>query len=292
MKMMPNLSTPWTAPDTASPPDPAARPIAPARADRLAALRQILARAEHATRTSSPGAGPGGESAALPLDLPALRDHLPAGGLACGCLHEMAPATAADTAAAFGFAAALAGAALAARSGPAVLVASRRGLAGHGIPYGHGLRRLGLDVARLIVVDVRDETDALQALEDSLRAEAGLAAVMGLLGRSPDLTASRRLSLAAASSGALLLLLRPPTATGASAAATRWRIAALPAGRDAHGSFARWRWAVTLERCRNGRPGHWTFEWDHAAHHLRAAAVLADRVLPARPGQAAVGRAR
>ena len=284
---MTNASSPWTAPDEASP-EPSSPPAGPARADRIAALRQFLAQAEHATRS----AGAARESAALPLDLPALRDHLPAGGLACGCLHEMAPATASDTAAAFGFVTTLAGAALAARPGPAVLVVSRRGLAGHGMPYGHGLRRLGLDVSRLIVVDTKNETDALQALEESLHAEAGLAAVVGALGRSPDLTASRRLSLAASSSGSLLLLLRPAQAAGASAAATRWRIAALPASRDAHGSFARWRWAVTLERCRNGRPGHWTIEWDHAAHRLRMAALLADRALPARPGQAAVGRAR
>ncbi|MBL8837893.1 MAG: ImuA protein [Alphaproteobacteria bacterium] len=283
---MTNASTFWTAPDEASPPEPSARTT------RLAALRQLLAQAEHATRSAGPGPGPGRESAVLPLDLPALRDHLPGHGLARGCLHEMTAASTADTAAAFGFVAALTGAALAARPGPAVLVVARRGLAGHGIPYGHGLRRLGVDVSRLIVVDVRNETDALQALEESLRAEAGLAAVAGVLGRSPDLTASRRLSLAAAASGAPLLLLRPAQVAGASAAATRWRIAALPAGRDAHGTFARWRWAVTLERCRNGRPGHWTFEWDHAAHRLRAAAVLADRALPARPGQAAVRRAR
>ena len=134
MQAMTNASTSWTAPDEASPPESSARPPHPARPDRLAALRQLLAQAEHTTRSAGSRAGPGRESAVLPLDLPALRDHLPGHGLARGCLHEMTAASATDTAAAFGFVAALAGAALAARPGPAVLVVARRGLAGHDIP--------------------------------------------------------------------------------------------------------------------------------------------------------------
>ena len=41
---------------------------------------------------------------------------------------------------------------------------------------------------------------------------------------------------------------------------------------------------MTLERCRNGRPGEWLLEFDHAAHRFSLAAALADpaRVSPRR----------
>jgi protein ImuA len=86
------------------------------------------------------------------------------------------------------------------------------------------------------------------------------------------------------------LLLRPPAAGGISAATTRWRIAAAPASRGRFDAFAGWRWQVTLERCRNGRPGRWRLEWDHA-HRFRLAEILADRTLPAGAGQPGLRRA-
>ena len=92
-----------------------------------------------------------------------------------------------------------------------------------------------------------------------------------------DLTTSRRLNLAAAAHATPLVLLRPPIAAGTSAAATRWRIAAAPAARDRFGAFAGPRWHVALERCRNGRPGHWLIEWNHVAHRFRLVEGVADR---------------
>jgi protein ImuA len=106
--------------------------------------------------------------------------------------------------------------------------------------------------------------------------------VAGAIESDLDLTMSRRLNLAAAAAGTPLILLRPPAATGISAATTRWRIAAAPAGRDRFDAFADWRWLVTLERCRNGRAGQWTLEWDHVAFRFRLAEVLADRAPAAR----------
>jgi protein ImuA len=188
---------------------------------------------------------------------------LPA-GLACGALNEAVAAAPADEAAAFGFLAALTAVAQRTRPGPAVLVAARRALADLGTPCGHGLARLGLDVGRLLLVEAETDRDALWAIEETLRSGARPAMVWGVLAGGIDLTAGRRLNLAAAPQRTPLVLLRP-AAVEASAAATRWRIAAAPAGRDRFGLLAHFRWHVALERCRNGRTGAWLLEWDHAA---------------------------
>jgi protein ImuA len=190
-----------------------------------------------------------------------------------------------DRPAAFGFAIALTARALAARRGPAVLIAARRCLADFGEPYGHGLRQLGLDVGRLVLVETRLDKDALWATEEALRSEVGAAAVAGAVEGNLDLTMSRRLNLAAAGSGAPLILLRPPITAGTSAATTRWRIAAAPSARDRFGAFSFCRWSVALERCRNGRPGRWLLEWNHVAHRFGLAELLADRAPAAGAGQ-------
>ncbi|MCW5746719.1 MAG: ImuA protein [Alphaproteobacteria bacterium] len=226
----------------------------------------------------------------LSLDLPDIHRHLPDAGLAGGALHEVSAAAYGDIAASFGFTAALMACATRARRGPALLVVSRRGT-DVGSPYGHGLRRLGLDVGRLLLVETRTGKDALWAMEEILRADAGAAVVAGISETPLDLTMSRRLNLAASAAGTPLLLLRPPAATGLSAATTRWRIATAPAGRDRFEAFAGWRWRVALERCRNGRAGQWTVEWDHVAHRFRLAEVVADRAVPAGTGRARHRRA-
>jgi protein ImuA len=202
--------------------------------------------------------------------------HLPGPGLAGGILNEMVAASHGDRPAAFGFLFALSALSLEAHPGPAVFVAARRALCEFGAPYGHGLAQLGLDVGRLILVDAASDREALWAIEETLRSEAAPAVVAGVVEKSLDLTASRRLNLAAAAHATPLLLLRA-AGTATSAAATRWRVAAAPAGRDRFGAFAEERWHVMLERCRNGRPGQWLIEWNHVAHRFRVAQGVADR---------------
>lgn len=249
------------------------------REDRIAALRHMVAGMEGGGLL-----GPDAAASSLPLGVPELQAHLAGGtGLACGVLHEIAGGSHPDEPAAFGFGFALTACAQQMRTGPAVLVASRRALSDFGRPYGHGLARHGLDVARLLLVETRTDQDALWAMEEALRAEAGLAMVMGAIAGDVNLTISRRLNLAAAVQRTPLVLLRPPAAAGTSAAATRWRIRSAPAARDRYGTFARWRWLASLERCRNGRPGEWLIEWDHVSHRFGLAEGLADRAPAARP---------
>ena len=215
------------------------------------------------------------ERAYLPL-APQMHRHLPGPGLACGVLHELIAASHGDRPAAFGFLFALAALGLQARAGPIVFVAALRALSDFGAPYGHGLCQLGLDAGRLILVDAKTDNEALWAIEETLRSQGAVGMVAGVVEKSVDLTASRRLNLAAAAHATPLVLLRT-AGTTTSAAATRWRIAAAPAARDRFGAFAEARWNVALERCRNGRPGQWLIEWNHVAHRFRVVEGLADR---------------
>jgi protein ImuA len=230
-----------------------------ANVERLAALQKAVG-----TLRAIPAAAlPKPVSAGLG---PSLASDLPGPGLPCGVLNEVT-AGEADRPAAFGFLAGLMAAALRTRAGPAVFVAARRAL-DFGRPYGQGLRQLGLDVGRLILVETENDKDALWALEEPLRSGARPAMVAGVVGRDLDLTQSRRLNLAAAIHTTPLVVVHGTKAAGTSAAATRWRLAATPAAFDRFGAFDRCRWQATLERCRNGRTGQWLLQWNAETHRF------------------------
>lgn len=228
------------------------------RAEILDELRRLLPRLE----------GISFAARVLPFGLSALDAHLPRGGLIHGALHEVAPEADEDMPAAFAFLAAILGRM---PPGPILLVLSSRKFARCGRPHGHGLDGLGLDPARLILVDAGDEKQALWAMEEALRS-AVPAAVAGAIDKL-DFRTSQRLHLAARDSRRPLLLLRPAGALGSSVAVTRWRIGAAKAARDRFGLISRRRWRVNLERCRNGLPGQWLVECDHAYHFSLAAAL-------------------
>ncbi len=242
------------------------------RAEIVAGLRRRLIRME--------GLADDGEGS-LPFGLPALDERLPQGGLAFGAVHEIAAASDADLPAAFGFLLAL----LARMPGdaPLLLILASRKLARCGAAHGHGLAGLGLDPSRLILVETANETEALWATEEAVRAR-GPAAVAAALGGRLDLKTSQRLLHAARDARLPLLLLR---AGGESIATTttRWRIGASRAPRDRFGMLSGWGWRVTLERCRNGCPQEWNVELDHATHRFRLAAPVAGAPL-ARSGAA------
>jgi protein ImuA len=207
----------------------------------------------------------------LSFGLSAIDHCLPQGGLACGALHEVVPDDG-GTAAAFGFLVALL--ARVPRVRRLFFIMPGYGLGQYGRLYGHGLSALGLDPARLILVETAHRRDTLWALEEALRSGAP-AAVAGMIDKL-DLKLSQRLQLAAADAGLPLFLLRPAQLLESSAAATRWRVGTAEAARDRFGLFARARWHLLLERCRNGRAGEWMVEYDHVAHRFSLAAALAD----------------
>jgi hypothetical protein len=144
----------------------------------------------------------------------------------------------------------------------------------HGRLHGHGLNALGLDPARLILVETAHRKETLWAMEEAVRSAAP-AAVAGVID-TLDLKLSQRLHLAATDAGLPVFLLRPAPTLESSAAATRWRIGPATAARDRFGLVTQPRWHLQLERCRNGRPGEWVVEYDHVAHRFSLAAALAD----------------
>jgi protein ImuA len=236
----------------------------------LAALRATLRRLE----------GPGRVAAGVaPTGLGLIDQALPEGGLARGALHEVV-GEGDDRAAASGFVLRLL-AGLAAQ-GPVLWCLADPDL------YGPGLQRLGLAPGRLILARTRKDTDLLWAMEEGLKTP-GLAAVLGEPYKL-DLTASRRLQLAAESVGGLGLVLRRPDGGKATAAVTRWRVASAPSATLAPGEetprdfgLMRGRWRVSLERCRGAAPvgeqgyGHWLMEEGDAAYLVAVAAELGDR---------------
>jgi protein ImuA len=240
----------------------------------LTVLRAELRRLEGAVRR---------DGAVWPIGVPAIERALPGGGLARGTLHEIVAAES-DAAAAEGFAASLLTAL--AREGPVLWCSAEGGL------YGPGLARLGLTPDRLILVRARRPADLLWAMEEGLKTP-GLVAVLGAPKRL-DLTASRRLLLAAEGSGVTGLVLRGEQ-EASSVAVTRWRVSSAPSGPALGGDsrdfgLARARWQVELIRCRGadwaaGEAGHgaWLMEEGDASGAVPVAVPLGDRSVASAP---------
>ena len=205
------------------------------------------------------------EHPALALGVRALDGAL-GGGLARGAFHELVPAAPLHLGAAVGFALALA--ALTRREAPVLWVQTDFAAAEGGALYGPGLDLIGLPMERLVILRVPRPVDVLWAKEEALKSRA-VAAVLAELpedGAVADLTATRRLALAAREGGGLGLLLRHRASPLPSAAATRWEIAGTPSESDEYG-LGRTALSLTLTRNRRGPCGRWIVCWDH---HERA----------------------
>lgn len=172
---------------------------------------------------------------------------MPHGGLPSGCIHEVKGASLAG---ALAFSAILS-ARIAGEQGNIVYIAPDRSL------HPLGLLPYGIKLDRLLFVSVRRPQDLAWALLEGLRCPQ-VSAVMAVLD-SADLTASRRLQLAAESSGATGFLLGRNSATSITAPITRWKISARVGNPGQR--FDEPVWAVDLLYCRGGRPGSWTLEW-------------------------------
>ncbi len=212
----------------------------------------------------------------LPLGVKAIDGYLPWGGLPAGALHEViaGDVSAAATAFALTLAASLAAGEGRGRKGPAPFLWCVNG----DVPYGPGLAAFGIEDHQLLVVRGRNDRDVLWAAEEGLGAGA-LAAVFAEV-HALDLTASRRLALAARESGVTAFALRPfgtaPAAPGeagfagrspaATAALTRWRVtSAQSLGEASERGVGTACWRLELLRCRNAMPKAWRVAWRGAA---------------------------
>jgi protein ImuA len=209
----------------------------------------------------------------------AIDEALPGGGLMRGALHEIGGGVAAEVGAAAspGIEAALCFAAgIAARAGGVVLwVTPRMEL------HAPGLAMAGLAAERVLYAEAGGDKQVLAAMEEGLRCP-GLGAVIGEVNEA-DLTASRRLQLAAGMGGALGLLLCRGKSRAPSAAITRWRVASVPGAGRLRGQadpglsdLGRAQWRLDLLRCRGGMPGSWIVEACDAQGRLDLVAELAD----------------
>jgi protein ImuA len=133
--------------------------------------------------------------------------------------------------------------------------------------YALGAAPFGIDPERFLLVRASTPKDALWAMEEALKTR-GITAVIGELaerGETADLTATRRLSLAAQKGGSLALLLRQYAWREPIAAATRWQIAAASGAGDEFGGLGATAFSLTLTKNRRGPCGTWILQWDHHA---------------------------
>lgn len=257
-------------------------------AARIDRLRRQLCALEAATGLAGDCGAP------LALGHPVIDGAL-GGGLSAGALHEVAAAREVETAAASGFALALAarmtswrkastaiGHSCDARahnderavtSGRHVLwIAEDLSLAENGAPHGPGLDGIGIAPERLITVAAARERDVLWAMEEALRCRAVGMVIGEMRPRDIDQVATRRLALAAAAGNALGLILRTAPDDRPSAAATRWIVGAAPSlnAERGHGVGPP-RLLARLVRNRRGHLGAWIVEWNSVEQRFELA---------------------
>jgi protein ImuA len=232
--------------------------LAPSRLD---ALRQMVA---HLDGT----AGRRQRQRLLPLGAPAV-DAALGGGLAFGTLHDIAAAAPAEMGAATGFAVALA--ARVPRARTVLWIQQELASFEAGYLYGPGFEIFGLPMRRFVMLRVMRSRDVLWAMEEALASRTLAAVVAELMNDDADLTATRRLSLAAAESETLALLLNHHATAGVNAAATRWQVAAHPGPRDSFGGLGVTAFALSLVKNRHGPTGLWHVAWNHHERVFSAA---------------------
>ena len=185
-------------------------------------------------------------------------DRCLAGGLKCGALHEIFPATAADAPTASGFVLGLTARIVRENKWLLWVQQDFPALEWGGI-LGTGLLAFGFDPRRLLIVKAPNAAAALRAGAEGLSCHGLGAVVIELWGgtKAFNLVASRRLTLAATKHGVTAFALRHAALPAPTTAETRWllRAAPVPAGGD---------WGSPALRCRTAAQPAWR-QWplDH-----------------------------
>lgn len=150
------------------------------------------------------------------------------GGLPRAALHEVLCEKSVDIASASAFALLLS-LRLASAERPLIWVQEQKAVQLSGHLYPPGLIALGGNPDAMVLVDVRDAKEALRAAADIIRSGAPSAMIMSVRDSSViDLTATRRLALAAADKDVLAVLLRLDAKSVPSAAYSRWQVTSAP----------------------------------------------------------------
>ena len=224
------------------------------------------------------------------LGIPTLDASL-GGGLAWGCVHEFYAAEPEDAPAMAGFAAGLA---LQRNTGGSLLwLRSRCLLHKVGGFQANGWTELGGPSGHTLIGVISDRLMLLRAAVDALRCQALEAVIVESWGAMPelDLTASRRLVLAAEKSGVPLFLLRCDASPVPSAAQTRWQVSAAPSRALPGNAPGRATFDISLLRQRSGPCGlSWRLEWDRDQRQFLEAQISGDLAsVPVRRPAASAG---
>lgn len=239
-------------------------------ADLRCSLAEVALRSGHADEGQVTFGAPA-------LDMPL------GGGIERSALHEVYAMGTSDLAAATGFSVGLAQ--RAAQRRPILWVRQDFLDAETGRLHPSGLVELGLDPSQLLLVRTRDAEGVLRAGAEAARCSALGAVLIETWGepRLLDLTASRRLALAARTSGVTTVLLRASIRQQASAAHTRWQVAALPSRAleaNAPGDPA---FSLRLLRHRGGLgEREWRIEWCRDRQSFQEQSVLSNRAASTR----------
>jgi protein ImuA len=202
------------------------------------------------------------------------------GGLAPAAMHEVFARQTTDAAAATGFALALLNRFVISQK-PWIWVRQDFAALEMGELYGPGLAAFGLNPSQLIIVTAAHTAGVLRAAEEALHCRALGAVLIEPWGaaRTLDLTASRRLHLAAAECRTTAILLRSGGHPAPSAATTRWLIGAAPSQVPAKAEpdrerriLGRPRFDAALIRNRQGQTGRWLMEWNNDERIFRTPA--------------------
>jgi len=186
------------------------------------------------------------------------------GGLACGRVHELFAASGDDAAGVTGFATMLSLRAVGRRS-PIFWLRTDEAERVGGRLHGPGLIELGGDPDSLVLGVAPDNKALLKAAADAARCPGLSALIVECHGQCPalDLTASRRLALAAEQSGVTLFLLRLEARPVPSAADTRWMVGAASSQSLEAEAPGPPMFQIELLRRRSGPAGmHWQLEWN------------------------------
>lgn len=205
-------------------------------------------------------------------------------GLPVHAAHEIGPTAPGDGIAAAGFVACLA--CLWSR-GPIVWAREAGIGAEEGALYPPGLFQNGLDLARVIVIDVKKRQDALWATEEALKIKGAVAICeIGPRGTALDLAPSRRLALSAAEHRSTALIVPHLRGGAPSAAWSRWRIASAPSSAP-NRELGRARFSASLIRMRNSiGERRWVLEWNEDARSFTDVTLGRDLATESGDGQA------
>lgn len=246
----------------------------PLAAEGIASLRQTIQAIEAACIRKAP------RSARMHVEtgVPSIDETL-GGGLNRGTVHELLPKSIQDLGTAAGFAFGLAARANQVQA-HTLYIQHDFTIAETGRPYLPGLKLAGVDAASLIYLHVPRPEDVLWAMGEALKCK-GFATVIAEFpahARALDLTATRRLTLAAQEGMGFGLILRHTGTIEPNAATTRWFVSSAPSRTDKFGGIGPANFHLDLVKNRFGLCGQWQVEWHP---HERKFAV------PALPGSLA-----